>query len=90
MKNRGSYMKLKDTIQMMDNADYKERYKAEYFQLKIRYEKLSAMLDKYKNGKLDFTPTCSYELLFEQLIYMENYMHILEERAMIENVDIEE
>ena len=83
-------MELKDTVKMMNSSDYKERYKAEYFQLKIRYEKLSAMLDKYKNGKLDFTPTCSYELLFEQLVYMENYMQILEERANIENVDIEE
>lgn len=83
-------MELTDTVKMMNSSDYKERYKAEYFQLKIRYEKLSAMLDKYKNGKPDFTPTCSYELLFEQLIYMENYMHILEERAIIENVDIEE
>ena len=83
-------MELTDTVKMMNSSDYKERYKAEYFQLKIRYEKLSEMLDKYKNGKLDFTPTCSYELLFEQLIYMENYMHILEERSFIEKINIEE
>ena len=83
-------MEFTDTVKMMNSSDYKERYKAEYFQLKIRYEKLSAMLDKYKNGKLDFMPTCSYELLFEQLIYMENYMHILEERSFIEKINIEE
>ena len=76
-------MELKDTVKMMNSSDYKERCKAEYFQLKIRYEKLSAMLDKYKNGKLDFMPTCSCELLFEQLIYMENYMHILEEHSFL-------
>ena len=33
-------MELTDTVKMMNSSDYKERYKAEYFQLKIRYEKL--------------------------------------------------
>ena len=33
-------MELKDTIEMMNSADYKERFKAEYYQTKIRYEKL--------------------------------------------------
>lgn len=30
-------MELKDTVEMMLSADYKERFKAEYYQLKIRY-----------------------------------------------------
>ena len=81
-------MELKDTIEMMNSADYKARYKAEYYQLKIRSEKLAAMLEKYKAGKLDFTPSCSYELLYEQLIYMRGYMRILEKRAKIENVEV--
>ena len=34
-------MELKDTIELMNSADYKERFKAEYFQTKIRYEKTS-------------------------------------------------
>ena len=79
-------MELKDTVVMMESSDYQERYKAEYYQLKIRAERLAAMLDKYANGTLSFTPTCSYELLFEQLVYMHNYMRILEERAKIEGV----
>ena len=33
-------MELKDTIEMMMSEDYKERFKAEYNQTKIRYEKL--------------------------------------------------
>ena len=37
-------MKLQDTIKMMDNADYNERFKAEYYQLKIRYEGLARLL----------------------------------------------
>ena len=81
-------MELKDTIELMNNADYKERYKGEYYQVKIRSEKLEAMLEKYKAGKLNFTPSCSYELLHEQLVYMEGYMRILEKRAKIENVAI--
>lgn len=33
-------MELKDTISLMTSADYKERFIAEYLQLKIRYNKL--------------------------------------------------
>lgn len=33
-------MQLKDTRDMMVSTDYKERFKAEYLQTKIRYEKL--------------------------------------------------
>lgn len=34
---------LKDTIELMNSSDYKDRFKAEYYQLKIRYTKLHAM-----------------------------------------------
>ena len=81
-------MKLQDTIKMMDNSDYNERFKAEYYQLKIRYERLSRMLKGYREGTLDFTPNCSYDLLHTQLVYMECYMNVLEERAEIENVEL--
>ena len=81
-------MKLQDTIKMMDNADYKERFKAEYYQLKIRYEGLARLLKGYREGTLNFTPNCSYELLHTQLVYMECYMNVLEERAKIENVEL--
>lgn len=33
-------MELKDTVEMMNSADYKERFKAEYQQVVIRYKKL--------------------------------------------------
>lgn len=33
-------MELKDTIKLMESKDYKERFKAEYYQTKIRWEKL--------------------------------------------------
>lgn len=83
-------MELKETIDMMNSADYKERFRAEYYQLVIRKEKLEAMLAKYKAGTLPFTPNCSYEILYEQVVYMKQYQRILEERAWIENVDLKE
>ena len=81
-------MELKDTVELMNSNDFKERFKAEYYQLKIRIEGLRTMLDKYKNGTLNFTPNSSYELLFTQLIYMELYLDKLEERAKIENIKL--
>ena len=74
-------MELKDTIEMMVSVDYKERFKAEYLQLKIRMTGLSNMLKKYKAGTLTFKPSCSYDLLNGQLKSMEMYAKYLEERA---------
>ena len=81
---------LYDTAVLMKSADFKERFQAEYIQLKIRYTGLKVMLEKYKAGTLPFQPKCSYELLFTQLVYMENYMKVLEERAEIENINLRE
>lgn len=79
---------LKDTVAMMNSEDYKERFRAEYFQTKIRYEKLHAMTIKYEAGTLSFTPSCSLELLNEQKRHMGNYLHCLEVRAEIEKIDL--
>ena len=37
---------------------------------------------------LDFTPYCDYDLLHTQLVYMECYMNVLEERAKIEDIEL--
>ena len=79
-------MELKDTIEMMNSADYKERFKAEYYQTKIRYEKLHRMCIKYEAGTLDFTPNCPLDLLKEQKAAMGNYLRCLEIRAEVEGV----
>ncbi len=79
-------MKLIETVEMMNSTDYKERFRAEYFQLKIRIEGLDAMLKKYKEGTLPFEPSCSYDLLNNQLIAMMEYRNRLTERAEIENI----
>lgn len=81
-------MEIKDTIEMMQSADYKERFKAEYVQTKIRYDKLHRMLIKADAGTLEFTPTCPLDLLKEQKAYMGNYLRCLEIRAEIEKVDL--
>ena len=83
-------MELKDTIEMMVSVDYKERFKAEYLQLKIRMTGLSNMLKKYNAGTLTFKPSCSYDLLNGQLKSMEMYAKYLEERAEIENIELRE
>ena len=81
-------MELKDTIEMMQSADYKERFKAEYYQTKIRFEKLGAMIMKYHAGKLEFTPTCPIDLLEGQMKAMQTYLGYLESRANIESVQL--
>ena len=81
-------MELKDTIEFMNSGDYKDRFKAEYFQTKIRYDKLHRMLIKYEANTLTFEPKCSIELLKEQKMYMGNYLRMLEIRAEIENIEL--
>lgn len=81
---------LKDTKEMMCSPDYKERFKAEYWQLRIRYTKLKAMCKKWDEGKLDFTPTCPRWIYRIQLRAMEDYLTCLEERAKLEKVDLNE
>ena len=81
-------MELKDTIKMMDNADYKERFKAEYYQLKIRYEKLVAICDKWDKGVLEFKTTCPRPVYNLQLEGMKQYLNVLEFRAKLEDVEL--
>lgn len=81
-------MQLKDTTDLMWSADYEDRFKAEYYQTKIRYEKLHKMTVQYEAGTLNFTPKCSLELLLEQKRYMGLYLHCLEVRAEIEGIEL--
>ena len=72
----------------MNSKDYKERFKAEYLQAKIRYDKLDAITVKYEAGTLNFTPSCPLELLKEQKKYMGNYIRTLKIRAEIEKINL--
>lgn len=42
-------MNLQDTAEMMNSSDYKERFKGEFYQLKLRIDGLDNMLSKYVN-----------------------------------------
>lgn len=79
---------LKDTIQLMISKDYKDRFKAEYYQTKIRLEKLYEMLVRYDAGTLGFTPECSIALLKDQLSIMRDYLYALQVRAEIEGIEL--
>ena len=82
-------MNLLDTKEMMGSSDFKERFRAEYFQLKLRLEGLEKMLVGYKNETLTFKPICSYDLLNSQARIMKVYLEILEERALLESVNLD-
>lgn len=83
-------MELIDTNEMMISDDYKERFRAEYYQVVIRYKKLQAILDKWDNGNLNFKPTCPRSTYNMQIKAMTDYIAALEARAVMENVELED
>lgn len=81
-------MELNDTAEMMNSADYKERFRAEYYQIVIRYQKLKAMLERWDKGELSFKPTCPRSTYNMQISAMTDYIAILEARAVMEGVEL--
>lgn len=81
-------MKLNETVELMESTDYKDRFKAEYYQLVIRYKKLKNMLDKWDEGNLEFEPTCPRSTYNIQLNAMVDYIAILEARAVMEDIEL--
>lgn len=79
---------LRDTVALMTSADYKERFLAEYWQTKIRHDKLKAMLEKYERRELEFEPTCAPGLLRYQLSTMAVYLDALIIRATVEGIEL--
>ena len=73
-------MELKDTASMMLSEDYKERFQAEYGQLRLRY------LDKWDQGMMDFEPACPRSIYNMQIRAMEDYIAVLEARAVMEDI----
>lgn len=89
-KKEENNKELKEKVELMNSEDYKERFVAEYHQVKIRYEKLKNFCNKIEVeemlGKEVTKHDCQLELLREQQKYMGLYLSILEKRALIENV----
>mgnify|MGYP007122041147 CR=1 FL=1 len=79
---------LSETIDLMQSYDYKERFLAEYWQTKIRYDKLDEMTVKMEAGTLNFTPNCSLDLLKQQKACMGNYLRTLKIRAEKEGITL--
>lgn len=91
---------LADTAAGMTSPDYKDRFRAEYIQTKIRYERLKAFNTKIEASfrtecerpevkKAPMPPhDCPHDILREQQEVMGHYLHILEVRAVIEGVDL--
>lgn len=82
--------KLSQTVDMMNSENYKERFKAEYTQLVIRYRGLKSMLTKWDNGTLNFTPACPRSTYNIQIKAMTDYIAVLEARACMECIDLDD
>ena len=85
-------MTLKDTVEMMNSDDYKERFKAEYYQLVTMRGNLPAkepgMLAKWDEGTLNFEPTCPRNIYNTQIKAMVDYIEVLKARAIMEGIDL--
>lgn len=88
--------KLEETVAGMLSPDYRERFVAEYWQTKIRYQKLHDMINKIelwedegytkiKEPKHD----CPKGLLEDQAYAMGCYLKALEKRAIVEHIDFD-
>jgi hypothetical protein len=86
------------TVVGMLSPDYKERFKAEYQQTKIRYEKLKAFCNRIEaarhtmgsdSNKIEEPKhDCPFDLLRGQQRAMGEYLHYLEIRAVIEGIEL--
>lgn len=81
-------MELKNTIAAMVDSNYKARFAAEYWQTKIRYDKLHDTITSYDAGTLNFELTCNISNLRAQACCMGQYLYELEVRAKIEDIDL--
>jgi len=81
-------MELKDTIELMTSADWKDRFVAEYLQTKIRYEKLHKLIIKREVGKHGFETPIPFESWLNQAKSMGRYLYELEKQAAIHGIEL--
>lgn len=78
-------MELKDTIPLITSDDYRERFKAEYYQTKIRAGKLQSLIQH------DMDLANSPKIILErQLNAMLDYLSTLALRAELEGINLTE
>lgn len=85
---RTTEITLEDTIEMM-RGDWQDRFRAEYWQVKNRADRLGNMLEGWFVNALEFKLNCPYGLLDRQLHIMKEYIWLLEKRAKIEGIDLD-
>ncbi|MBR6046387.1 MAG: hypothetical protein IKP47_12205 [Ruminococcus sp.] len=72
-------MELNETVDLMMSDNRKERLKAEYWQTKLRYERLNAYISKLNaGGEADVDD--SVDVLQAQSAAMHEYLYFLEIR----------
>lgn len=90
---------LKETVDLMTSDDYKKRFVAEYWQTRIRQEKLRNFCDKIEaseymraRGYGERVPCpahdCPLELLRKQQRLMGDLCCVYQLRAIIEGIDL--
>lgn len=84
-------MELKDTISLMLSDKFEDRFKAEYWQTKIRYNKLYKWLVNYDAGNKS-EPACYDKeyvaMMRDQASKMGQYLYSMEVRASYLNIEL--
>lgn len=79
---------LKDTVALMESDDYKDKFKAEYWQTKMRFDALRKTIVKLDAGTLNLNT--DIRLLREQVNAMGSYLYILEVRRKLKKSNFNE
>lgn len=84
--------KLNEEVIFKERKDYKQRFIAEYWQTKNNYEKLKNLNNRIEAAQLSHDDMPEHEsptyVLLDQQKKMADYLHVLEVRAIIENIDL--
>ena len=92
-------IKVDTLAELMQSENYQDRFVAEYIQTKQRHEKLKRFNTKIEaatrtqhldNGVDEPLHDCPAGLLREQQAALGEYLHLLEVRAVIEDIDLED
>lgn len=81
-------MTLADTVELMESDDYKDRFKAEFYQTRIRMLKLFDMLEKWDAGTLGCTPLSHRYKFLMQVKGMGIYLRAMRRRAKDEGIEL--
>lgn len=81
-------MELRETVELMESKDWKDRFIAEWLQTRIRYEKLHKMIIKREVGRHGFSTPIPLDSWKAQAQYMGLYLHELEKQAVLHEIEL--